>query len=622
LSFDRPSFFLGENVLLHFCVENTSGLPFQIDVGGDYQAASRSIRFKATVTDDRGNVVADPDPSGFTFGGMGTTPTVAPHDHWCQSIPLMRYARIERAGTYTVRVSHDLGWPKDTAPVGQTEIRFTMPSADEARDIVATTQALPTAGAPNYSHDEPWKPYQDFSTLRFQIYLTPLLRIVDSGDLKAMPGIGAIPTPEATRALIDLMSRSDQALAREAARTIASRLPDPALTGALPNRGAFVNNQEDPRRYLRDGSWRPEFAPDVRAAARKFLASADTADLIQGAFMLEATGERDDVPSLSAALTLALERTRTLPFERGIYPRPRGAMQELLRAAQVMVARGYVPPAQPERLGDMALWLVAFGQGARPEGWADRLALLLAHDLPYIRELALKNLPLDAPAPLFSAVGAALGSSDVDLQMAGCEMVRQAKLVEHRAAVAAVARTAGPDAGLLMNSASNALAAVGGRVELLEIMASRLTEPRVGQMALGTLFGVFEGTSGWGGSLDDAADLQAVQVHWRTFIAAHQSELEAGKRFALDDPAVSPDLVPKGMKLHRTGKPDWPPRLARALSNDGREHNRGQVRRGDHPRFPLRKPAPADKHFGDDLVGRPVDDRERESAAGISDHAH
>lgn len=559
LSFDKPSFFLGENVLLHFCVENSSATPFQIQAGSDYQASSRSQRFKTTVTDERGNVVADPDPSGFNFGGLEMTATVAPQDHWCYSIPLMRYARIEREGTYTVRVTHDLGWPKGTAPEGQIEIRFTMPSIVEAQEVVATMRSLPSPGAANYRRDEPLRPYQDFSTLRYQIYLAPLLRTIDAGDLDAMYGIGAIPTPEATRALIDLMGRPDRATARAAARALASRLPDPALTGALPNRSSFVNNQEDPRRYLRDTSWRPEFTPDVRAAARTFLVSADTADVIQGAFMLEATGEIDDAAALSSALTSALERTRTLPFEPGIYPRPRGAMQELLRAAQVLIGRGYAPPPQPQALGDMALWLVAFGQGARPDGWENRLASLLEHDLPYIRELALKSLPPDAPTRLFSAVGPALASSDIDLQIAACEVVRRAKLVEYRAAVATIVRTARPE-GLFLNFAGNALAAVGGRVELLEIMAARLTEPNVGHDALGRLFGVFEGTSGSGGSLGDAADLLAVQAHWKTFIAAHRSELEAGKRFTLDDPAVSPDLVPKGMKIHRAGKPDWPTR--------------------------------------------------------------
>jgi len=50
-----------------------------------------------------------------------------------------------------------------------------------------------------------------------------------------------------------------------------------------------------------------------------------------------------------------------------------------------------------------------------------------------------------------------------------------------------------------------------------------------------------------------------VSARWRAFIAAHRSELESGRRFSLDDPAVTADLVPRGWKLSRPGKPDWPP---------------------------------------------------------------
>ena len=36
LALDQKEFFLGENVLLHFCIENTGTEPFPINLGGDY----------------------------------------------------------------------------------------------------------------------------------------------------------------------------------------------------------------------------------------------------------------------------------------------------------------------------------------------------------------------------------------------------------------------------------------------------------------------------------------------------------------------------------------------------------------------------------------------------------
>jgi hypothetical protein len=557
LSIDRPTFFLGENVLIHYCLENTSSTPFQISYGGDSRGAARSLRFRVTVTDARGAAVADPDPSGYHEGGIGASPTIVPHGHWCQSLQLLRYARLDQPGSYTIRVNHDLGWPKGQAPEGQMTVNLTMPTAAEAEQIVSTMLGLPTADRADF--DERQKPSQDFSTLRDLIYLPPLLRLAKAGNTSAMIGTGAIPAPEATRALIDLLNFADQSVARAAAQTLAMRLPDPALDGALGPRSPFLNDLQDPRRYLRNASWRQEFAPDVRAAARRLLDSPDTQDVVEGAFMLEAVGETSDAASLSAALTKGLLKTVSLPFESNIYPRPRGAMQELMRAAETLVTRGHTPPGRPEEPGDLALWLVAFGRGARPEGWQDRFAAILAHPISYLRELALTRLPLDTPARLYDAVGPALESADIDLEIAACDVVRRAMLVNYHDAIVAIVRTAKAKDTMLLNASSNALFAIGGRVELLEIMASRLLESDVSSDALSHLFTVFEGVTGYGGGFTVPEEVAIVSVRWRMFIAAHRSELESGTRFSLEDPAVTADLVPRGWTLNRMGKPAWPP---------------------------------------------------------------
>jgi hypothetical protein len=557
VSIDKPTFFLGENVLIHYCLENTSVAPFQVSYGGDSRGASRSQRFKMALTDDQGIAVADPDPTNYHEGGLGGTLTIAPQGQWCQSLPLMRYARIERPGSYTIRVVHDLGWPKGQAPEGLATLTLRMPTAVEAEQVMLTILSLPTVDRPGI--DERRKPFRDFSTLRYSIYLSPLLRLVKAGDTTALMGVGAIPAPEATRALIDLLRHTDRDLARAAARMLAMRLPDPALDGALAPRGPLLNDLQDTRRYLRNASWRTEFAPDVRTEARRLLNSPDIQDVIQGAFMIQAVGEKSDAPFLSTALTKALLKTLSLPFEPRVYPRPRGAMQELLRTAEALAARGYISPTRSEQPGDLALWLVAVGRGARPNGWQDRFAAILAHPIPYLRELALTRLPVDARPHLFDAVGPALKSTDIDLRIAACDAVRRAKLVRYRDAIVAIVRTAKAEETFLLNFSSNALYALGGRVELLEIMASRLTEPDVRQNALSTLFTVFAGTTGSGGSFTAPAELDLVSDRWSAFIAAHRSELQSGRRFSIDDPAVTADLVPRGWKLHRADKPSWPP---------------------------------------------------------------
>jgi len=558
LSVDRPRFFLGENVLLRYCLENTSSKPFQIEYGGDSRFSSRSQRFKMRVTDETGALVADPDPRGYHEGGGGGEPVIAPHDHWCQSLALMRYARIDGPGTYTIAVTHDLGWPPGTAPEGRTTVTFDRPSPEQAERVTQEMLALPTpAKARIRPYGEPPDPYQDFSTLRDPVYLQPLLRLIAAGHAEALAGLGGMATPEATRALIDLLGQPDPAVARSAAQTLAMRLPDPALDGALPGRGPFTNDLEDPRRYLRDASWRPEFSSDVRSAARRLLTAADVQDIVEGAFMIEAVGEAADGPSLSAALVVGLNRTLTLPFEKGIYPRPRGAMQELMRAGTVLLARGYVPRPAPDRAGDLVLWLAAFEKAARPDNWIELLQMALGHRIPYVRELALGHLPADAPPRLFEFVGGALESSDVDLKIEGCNAVKRLKLSEYRDAVAAIVQTAQKSETFLMNLSANALYVVGGRVEVMEIMARRVAEPEMWSEAFGWLEGAFADIRGSGGSAEQA-DLPAVSARWLSFIAAHRAELEAGQKFSLEDPAVTPDLVPRGYTLSRAGKPDWP----------------------------------------------------------------
>ena len=41
LEVDRPEYFLGENVLVHFILENTGSQPFEADFGGDYRGTTR-----------------------------------------------------------------------------------------------------------------------------------------------------------------------------------------------------------------------------------------------------------------------------------------------------------------------------------------------------------------------------------------------------------------------------------------------------------------------------------------------------------------------------------------------------------------------------------------------------
>jgi len=181
-----PTYFLGENVLINYCFENVSAPPVTITFGGDYRGASRSQNFKVTVTDSSGTTIPDPDPSGASMGGLGNTFPIEIGRRWCQSLPLMRYVRIDEPGEYDIRVLHNLGFPAGQAPEGRMKIRLTMPTEAQAEAIVAATLALPQDSGIHMGMLS--EAFADYSAMRYGVYLAPLLRRAEAGNAKLAVG--------------------------------------------------------------------------------------------------------------------------------------------------------------------------------------------------------------------------------------------------------------------------------------------------------------------------------------------------------------------------------------------------------------------------------------------------
>ena len=106
---------------------------------------------------------------------------------------------------------------------------------------------------------------------------------------------------------------------------------------------------------------------------------------------------------------------------------------------------------------------------------------------------------------------------------------------------------------MFLSFACNALHATGGRVAVMEIMTARLTEKDAFNDSISRLFGILQhsGTGG-GDTLTPEAKAELAE-RWQTFIRAHRAEIDAGKQFSLDDPAVA-GLIPPGWKLTPRGK--------------------------------------------------------------------
>jgi hypothetical protein len=544
LLLDKKQYFLGENILVHFFVENTGHEAFSINLGGDYRFASRHLRFSVTATDAQGREVPDPDPSGFCMGGLSGDHEVKPGTKHIESLPLLRYCRFEKAGIYRLRVAHDFGWrptKERKLPVAKAIITLVEPNAEQARQVVEEMYRLSKGASGTYGQKQ--GPYADFSALAYPIYLPILASRAAEGDEDALEALGNIPTPEATAALISLLDHKDAKFARKAVQTLNFRLPDPQLQGKLGSRNPFDNDHESQRRWLAERSWRTEFASAVRQAGRQLLlAGVDTVSLQCGAFILECLGEKEDLSSLARALDWAAFQANKQPLEERNYPRPRGACQELLRAARMMGLRGVAPPNPPRSSGEMILFAAALGARPefRPAGWEKTYARLLQAELPYVREVGLCNLPTPPPPSLLKLLPALLMDKNIDVQIAACVAAEKAKNAELREPILRVLGSAREE--WLFRAANDAAYNLGLRLERIRVLVSRLDEEGMAAMCLGQLASIIlSDLSGHSSPSRDGLDVaagRACKEVWLKFLREHAEELRMGREFRLADPVL------------------------------------------------------------------------------------
>ena len=145
---DKTNYFLGENILLYYRIENTGSNGFKISVGGDYRGSTRADRFKVTATSAAGKPVADPTPDMKNFGG-GLMPNseIKPGSNWFENVHVIEYCRFDEPGTYTIHAFHDLGFGEkraaDPREVSMT-INLQAPTEERARAILVEDETVKT----------------------------------------------------------------------------------------------------------------------------------------------------------------------------------------------------------------------------------------------------------------------------------------------------------------------------------------------------------------------------------------------------------------------------------------------------------------------------------------------
>ena len=172
---DKPEFFLGENILLHYRIENTGKEHLGIDVGGDYRGGTRANRFKVTVVDAAGREMSDPAPKQWDMGGLSPLGGAKPGAAWFENVWLLRYRTLDEPGDYTVTVFHDLGWGERQAKdprVVTLKLRLKMPNEAEARQVIAEMEKAKSYSGSTWGTKG--QPTADFGLLKFPVY-RPLL---------------------------------------------------------------------------------------------------------------------------------------------------------------------------------------------------------------------------------------------------------------------------------------------------------------------------------------------------------------------------------------------------------------------------------------------------------------
>jgi hypothetical protein len=537
--FDQTEYFLGENILIHFCVENVGTKPFGVTFGGDYRGMSRNTRFQITALDEHGAAVLDPGAIGSDMGGMVYGPQLATREkHW-ESLQLARYCRFERAGAYRVRATHDLGWqcpPGLAPPVGEATLILKMPTPAEARAVLEKMDRLPpnhgvTAGQRN-------RPYADHTALAYEVYLPLVAARARNGEEKAVAAVAAIPTAEATELLVELTGHMDGKIALQALRSVSERLPLPDKERArgFGTRGGWLAQQ----------TWQPRLAVSIRACASRLLAERPDPDTAwHAAWLLERLGEVPDAPVLIQALEREILRlASTAPGHERL--RARDIVNGQLRAAEALQERGLALPVTATTPAYKVLWLRRLGRDAdfRPPGWEAAYARLLRDETAYVREQALLYLPTAQGKDLLRPLASLCDDPDLDVRGAACSAAARFDVTDLRTAVARVARTTTDKS--LFRTASGATRQLSQRWDWLELIVARLEEPGLTEPCLQELMAVIGGFNGYshsGGYKPEQA--RTLKKGWQKFLDEHEKDLRAGKQWRFNAPGFpTPELFP------------------------------------------------------------------------------
>jgi hypothetical protein len=348
--------------------------------------------------------------------------------------------------------------------------------------------------------------------------------------------------------LIKLAANADSKLAVDAARTLSIRLPDPALD-STNGFGGFPPFTREARRPLVRDSWDAKLAPSVRSLATNYLAHSEKTDVSVGAYMLQAVGTTNEAPAVRAALDRVLDSLvgqRRNPNDN-ILDQPEG-IRELLGALNVLHSRGYT--VDENGLSGQGAFLLYFtwlaGQPPpRPARWLELLNVFGENCRYPVRVAALNSIPDPVPDDCLAFVESRLADEDLGVVRTACAIAGRSgrkSLVKPLIEIIATEHHE-----WLLREATDAATKLGAGIELLDAWADRLSEESICGLALQNLDTIIERKDGScldrSGLTKTRGDRLALRRGWKDFLARHADDIRSGKKFNIDDPALTPALV-------------------------------------------------------------------------------
>jgi hypothetical protein len=519
------------------------------------------------VYDADGNLVEDPWPNPACFGGPGGEFEVTMSKPLVIEIAVPRYRVFARPGTYRIRVAHDLGWDvsadsgpdawmdgwvpaEDDPRWAATTIEVFAPPADRIDAILDVMSDQPRPG--NRSMLRRNRAWSDFLTIREPAYLPALLeraRARGKWDPWWLEGIESIETPEATKALVDLLSE-ETSETRAAALLDRVPLPDPMPT--VIEYVSPVGPDRSIQSRLVEKAWRDTFAEPVRAWAREHLGGRYAGRVPQdAAYLLASVGRPEDLPALEEGLDQALQYA-SADSTWLADAAERGRLAMLYLAIRQLYRRGAKPPADPKKPFEIALallWIKEEGAEAtapHEKQWA----AWLTHEETAIRALALRCLPRPLPAVALEHLPALLQDPDMHVRIGALQAAGETKDARFGPLVAAQLRRA--DDSWWMTTAETAAEAVGiDAVDRARIHVETLGDASQFVLRFGRLLWVV-GNVGYGTSgVPDADERARLQAAWTAFLDEYGDALRKGKRFSPTAPEIKP-LIPSTMQISPT----------------------------------------------------------------------